>query len=176
MRCNNCGWDNPDGSQRCEKCNAPFEHKEETNPAQSMPLGGTLREGSAPISEEPVSHPSGPDAVEIGGTVPPWMQMQIPQTRFCKLIPMENMPNERHLPGEIELQGDSIELNRDNLEPSNNTISQKTQAILVFEDGQWYIEDKSSYQTTYIHAAGKTPIKSGDVILMGNRRFTFTEE
>ena len=176
MRCNNCGWENPDGSQKCEKCNAPFEHTEEANPTPEMPLGGTLREGSAPISEEPASHPNGSDAVEIGGTVPPWMQMQILQTGSCKLIPMVNMPNERHLLSEIELQGDSIELKRDNLEPNNNTISQKSQAILVFEDGQWYIEDKSSYQTTYIHAAGKTPIKSGDIILMGNRRFTFTEE
>lgn len=24
MRCNYCGWENPDGNQRCEKCNAPL--------------------------------------------------------------------------------------------------------------------------------------------------------
>ena len=24
MRCKNCGWDNPDGSVKCEKCNAPI--------------------------------------------------------------------------------------------------------------------------------------------------------
>ena len=24
MRCNNCGWDNPDGNIKCEKCNAPM--------------------------------------------------------------------------------------------------------------------------------------------------------
>ena len=24
MRCNNCGWDNPDGNMKCEKCNAPM--------------------------------------------------------------------------------------------------------------------------------------------------------
>ena len=26
MRCNNCGWENPDGSQKCEKCNATLLH------------------------------------------------------------------------------------------------------------------------------------------------------
>lgn len=24
MRCNNCGWENPSGNQKCEKCNAPL--------------------------------------------------------------------------------------------------------------------------------------------------------
>ena len=24
MRCNNCGWDNPNGLTKCEKCNTPF--------------------------------------------------------------------------------------------------------------------------------------------------------
>lgn len=25
MRCNNCGWDNPDENQKCEMCGAPLE-------------------------------------------------------------------------------------------------------------------------------------------------------
>ena len=24
MRCTNCGWENPEGAQRCEKCNSPL--------------------------------------------------------------------------------------------------------------------------------------------------------
>lgn len=183
MRCNNCGWENPAGSQRCEKCNEPFVNQVEVKPQQEpqqepkqeKPIRRTLPEGFVPVSDSSASPASGADAIEKG-TVPPWMQMPISQTRYCKLIPMENMPNEHHVPSEVEFQGDCIELNRSNLEPSNNTISKESQATLFFEEGQWYIEDKSRYETTYIHAVGKTPIKSGDIILMGNRRFKFSEE
>ena len=24
MRCNNCGWNNPDGASKCQKCNQPL--------------------------------------------------------------------------------------------------------------------------------------------------------
>lgn len=98
------------------------------------------------------------------------------QVGYCLLTPMENMPGERHMPKEVELKGEYIELNRNNTDPDNGTISQKVQAIITHENGQWYIKDESAYKTTYIYAGEKTPIKSGDVILMGSRRFIFTEE
>ena len=25
MRCKNCGWDNPDGCEKCEKCNSALD-------------------------------------------------------------------------------------------------------------------------------------------------------
>ena len=85
-------------------------------------------------------------------------------------------PNEKHMPKELELKGEYNELNRGNLDPDNFTISQKVQAVLTCKNGKWYINDQSTYKTTFILVSEETPLKSGDVILMGNRRFVFTEE
>ena len=38
MRCKNCGWDNPDGNVKCEKCNAPID---------GMDSGGMSQYGQA---------------------------------------------------------------------------------------------------------------------------------
>ena len=52
MRCNNCGWpNNPTGSQRCEKCNAPLNGSigndntsgaDQPMPPVNQPLNGTI--------------------------------------------------------------------------------------------------------------------------------------
>ena len=46
MRCNNCGWDNPSGSMRCEKCNAPQKDSlvQEPNPVSTEAASGNLHE------------------------------------------------------------------------------------------------------------------------------------
>jgi len=53
MRCNNCGWDNPAGLSRCEKCGSPLANGNnyQNAPAANAPmnnLGGTVAEGTAP--------------------------------------------------------------------------------------------------------------------------------
>ncbi|MBQ7209302.1 MAG: zinc-ribbon domain-containing protein [Paludibacteraceae bacterium] len=197
MRCRNCGWDNPNQNTVCEKCGAPLSGASNVNPNPVQepiivpPTKGTVNETlreNPPISQpnpqptpqpaptpEPTPNPTpNPGTTGFGGTVPPWMQMT--QVGYCRLTPMENFPGERHMPQEAQLKGEYIEINRGNLDPDNNTISQKVQAIITYENGQWFIKDESAYKTTYIYAGEKTPIKSGDVILMGSRRFIFTEE
>lgn len=69
--------------------------------------------------------------------------------------------------------GDEIVLNRMNTDQNNNTITSKQQAVITCEDGQWYIEDRSALQSTYVRVNGKTPINPGDIILLGNREFEF---
>ena len=189
MRCTNCGWDNADQNTRCEKCNTPLD-----NPIGFKP-GSTIREpipetdGGGrpypPTEREPVEEPTRPTAPETepyvgsspyGGTIPPWAQFGAPMMSYCKLTPMPSAPNEKHLPKELELKGEYNELNRGNLDPDNFTISQKIQAELTCKNGKWFIKDQSPYKTTYILASEETPLKSGDIILMGNRRFVFTEE
>ncbi len=46
MRCNNCGWDNPSTSMRCEKCNAPQKGSmvQETNHGSPDASSGNLNE------------------------------------------------------------------------------------------------------------------------------------
>ncbi len=187
MRCTNCGWDNPDENVRCEKCNSPLGNK--VNNEEPTVLGKTVLETERDsiispkktVIEEGIKEPT-PAKVNkapiTGGTINPWATPQagFGSVSYCKLSPLPNVPNEKHMPGEVELKGDMITLNRANLDPDNMIISQSNQATLSCKNGKWFIKDESSYKTTYIHAGKETPLHNGDIILMGNRRFVFTEE
>ena len=152
---------------------------------EDKPFNKTLRDYKETLRdpiEEPivpkVSEPKQPtdNKSPYGGTIPPWMQFGASAMSFCRLTPMPIAPNDIHLPQEVELKGEYNELNRGNLEPDNFTISQKVQAIMACKDGKWYIKDQSPYKTTFVLASEEVPLKNGDVILMGNRRFVFSEE
>ena len=183
MRCTNCGWDNADENVRCEKCNSPLNGNSKNE--EPTVLGKTIREPMEDINptipeviiNEPKSK-KGNKAPVAGGTINPWAtpQATFSSVSYCKLTPLPNVPNEKHLPGEAEFKGDMITLNRANLDPDNMIISQSNQATLTCKNGKWYIKDESSYKTTFIHAGKETPLQNGDIILMGNRRFVFTEE
>ena len=73
----------------------------------------------------------------------------------------------------MRFTGENIVLNRDNTDPGNPSITSRVQAELTFEDGAWYLLDKSALRTTFVHAGRKTKLEDGDVILLGNRRFIF---
>lgn len=104
------------------------------------------------------------------GTVNPWAKPQ--NGASCSLTPMA-WEEENLLPKTIKYSGNSIILNRDNTDPNNNSITSKEQAILTYEDGVWFIEDKSQMQTTYLHVSKKTKLEDGVIIILGNRRFIF---
>ena len=194
MRCTNCGWDNADQNTRCEKCNAPLENSNGNDFSSTIreTIRETIVEDQPIISKtvnEPIVERVDPKPAEeprrqtgsspaYGGTVNPWggMPFGVPMISYCKLSPLPSAPNEKHLPRELELKGEYNELNRENLEPDNFTISQKVQAVLTCKDGKWFIKDQSPYKTTYVLATEEVPLKDGDVILMGNRRFVFSEE
>lgn len=72
-----------------------------------------------------------------------------------------------------DYEGTSIILNRDNTEPANRTITSREQAELTFEDGKWFITDKSELQSTYLGVNRKMEIQPGDIVMMGDRRFKF---
>ena len=73
----------------------------------------------------------------------------------------------------MEYGGKSIILNRENTEVSNRTITSKEQAEIVFEDGHWYLLDRSELRTTFIQANRKIEIIPDDIIVLGDRRFKF---
>lgn len=73
----------------------------------------------------------------------------------------------------ITYSGNSIDLNRDNTDPNNTSITSKLQAVITNVNGQWYIEDKSAFQSTLIHVRGKVKLQDGDIIILGNRKFEF---
>ena len=76
----------------------------------------------------------------------------------------------------MEYEGKSIILNRENTEVSNRTITSKEQAEIVFEDGYWYLLDRSELRTTFIQANRKIEIIPDDIIVLGDRRFIFESD
>lgn len=216
MRCNNCGWENPDGAQRCEKCNSPlgggnvYEPKAEelrdnvksTVREVQEPIeiqskdnvcpdcGFPIREGStrcpncgkvfiAPASSSS-SSPAGtpyvaPAAVagfaaKYDATVNPWSNPMAGKSFKLQPVAWDNEPGE--LPA-MTYTGAVVGLNRENTDPTNNSITSKTEAEVINENGKWFIEDKSTQQSTFVHAGRKIELADGDVIILGNRRFVF---
>lgn len=72
----------------------------------------------------------------------------------------------------IEFSGNSIDLNRQNLEPSNNSLSGKTHAVLNYENGKVSLEDKSSNGATFVQVDKPLTLKSGTKIILGNKVYT----
>lgn len=217
MRCNNCGWENPDSNTRCEKCNSPLSGGVSNQSAYQQPVqqhsfsktvneaavfpevhvngsnvcpqcgypmrpgvsicpnchyGATEREPQVQPVPTPSPAPKQVHARPGLGTVNPWIK--VGPTSKCVLEPIAQEGVES--PATLHLKGDSNELSRANLDPENQTITSKVQAIMTCEDGQWFIVDKSAQHTTFIYAANKTALKDGDIILMGNRQFIFHAE
>ena len=75
-----------------------------------------------------------------------------------------------------EYSGESVVLNRLNTEETNCTITTQQQAGLVYENGEWYIQNLSERQTTYLVLNRKVQLEEGDIVVMGNRRFKFEKK
>lgn len=72
-----------------------------------------------------------------------------------------------------ELVDGAFILNRNNTSPGNRTITSKEQAEVCFVDGQWTLENRSEYNSTFVAALRPIGLKSGDIVLIGNQRFRF---
>ncbi len=92
------------------------------------------------------------------------------QPKFC--LQPQSGEDEMDLK-EKSYSGHEVILNRDNLEEGNITITGGRQAVITNRGGNWFIEDTSPRQTTFIQVNGSVRLQPGDVILMGNRRFIF---
>ena len=86
------------------------------------------------------------------------------------LIPEEE---ENATPVKHDYEGASVILNRENTEPGNRTITSKEQAELSFEDGKWFLLNKSELQSTYLEVNRKLELQPGDIVVLGDRRFKF---
>lgn len=142
--CDKCGSSVPINFLYCPKCGERIRQK--TVMVRRKPK---LAE---PIPEKPVEEP----------------------IAKCSLTLIPEDEEETVMPFTKDYEGKQIVLNRNNTEPENYTITSKEQAHLIKEDGKWYIENHSELGTTYVQATRKLEIQSGDVIVLGDRRFKFT--
>lgn len=174
-----CGFVNLGDRTTCIKCHQPLIHQD------MLPVKET---GIEKVEEKKETGGNG----TFSGTIDPYrIRKSEERNCFLGIVPTAREEQDilselgplgrRNYPGLLAnrkfscIEEEKINLNRENLDPSNNTISSHTQAELSFEEGKWYLVDKSAHKTTFLLVAEKTELKDGDVILMGDRRIIFRE-
>ncbi len=155
------------GPSKCNKCGYPVGRGMNVCPMCGTPVG----DNAANHRSNTNGNFGDPNQVSPSrqGTVNPWTTPQ--SGASCSLKPLAWDNEAEH--EAVHLSGNKISLNRANTDPGNNTITSGEQAELTFEDGAWYICDKSYQKTTYVHASRKMKLEKGDIIILGNRRFEF---
>jgi hypothetical protein len=146
--CKNCGYPVSGDVQFCPNCGNSYSDKKE--------IKNQVSDNKNPIPNK-------------AGTIDPWKSKK--GGKFM-LTPIARENEDTLAP--ISFNGSKIELNRDNLDPNNNTITSKVQAIISQDNnGNWVIENQSTRQTTFVRIEGPLELKKGDYILMGDRLFKF---
>lgn len=225
MRCNFCGWDNPEGKSNCEKCNKPlsesFSHEHSgptrlennsqmhrpTSLEQSSSLKKTVRENvkiqdeqsatsatkmaTCPLCGYPLEDGkcancgySASGTKEVGipldgrKTIRPNHKKQVQkiaeESIGFSLIPISDDCG-KECGSPIAFNSYEVSLNRENVDPDNDTITSLCQAVVKYTDGKWTIEDKSDLKTTFVQARQAVELENGDIILLGNQLYKFSK-
>lgn len=162
-RCPKCGYPTRQGVSVCPNCKTVL-HK----PAAEAPQHDSHNAAS---SQPATGHE--PQNPAYGETVNPYLQ-ELHTAPSFSLTPIRRH-NEQSAPGSNDYEGDEVLLTRANTDRDNTSITSRTQAVVTHDDGKWYIEDRSSQNTTFVQARHKTELHDGDTILLGDRLFTFHE-
>lgn len=103
---------------------------------------------------------------------------EVPQPTVKREFQLTIVPEEDENiePVTNRFEGTEVILNRKNTEPENRTITSKEQAVIFSEQGKWFIENRSEYNSTLILANRKMEIQDGDIVMLGDRRFKFESE
>ena len=179
--CPNCGYPAREGATICHNCGTPLVSSKSsgnTENSKKCKNCGCLNNAEAKFcnqcGEELDRDIKGNSPQFVpnahGGTVNPWSQPE--NGCFCTLKPIAWI-GEDVVYQPQSFTGQSVVLNRANTDPNNQSITSSEQAELSFENGEWYIVDKSSQHTTYVLAAQKIKLHKGDIIVLGNRLFEF---
>jgi hypothetical protein len=167
FNCPKCKYANIELATHCVSCGAKLIHEMNHDAEDDAPAARPH-----PIINKPeVRRPdfAGPKA-PFTGTISPWMKVKSKSFTLTP-IPREN----ENLNIKLEFDEDQVELNRANLDPKNNTITSKLQAVIVHKEGKWYLSNHSAMQTTFIRVNEEVELKKGDIILMGDRMFEFDD-
>lgn len=176
LNCPNCGYPVRGGMRSCPNCGTSLANSiEDTNKndTKKCPNCGSLNALEARFccqcgAKLEVKQKEVP--FNRQGTVNPWMKPD--KGAFCSLTPVAWVgENVTHQP--LSFSGENIQLNRANTDPNNQSITSAEQAEITFENGEWYILDKSVQHTTYVLASQKIKLHKGDTIVLGNRLFEF---
>ena len=163
--CHKCGYPLRPGLQTCPNCNSDIGDESGKVDVVAQQPKGQARQ---------VRRPTIVGAPNIQGTINVWTEGSIGLTPSFTLSPVRRN-GERRQPEDIELEGESVVLNRNNTDPGNLSITSRTQAVITRKDGKWVIVDRSEQKTTFVQASTPHELHEGDIILLGNRLFIFHE-
>lgn len=159
ISCPSCNFANIPVSSNCSKCGSP--------------LNASIISKDKLIVKREKNQPELNSAQPIStATINPFVQ-KTNQPQF-QLTPIEGGVIDTI--NTLHFVGSNVKLNRSNLDENNNTISSKEQAEIVFSEGRFVLQDKSSFRSTFIQVNPEYELKNGDIILMGNRLFVFNHD
>lgn len=167
VRCPQCGTTTLGNVARCPQCGAQLPAQEVASASSAVRPANVYASAAATDNRSTIYRPLHKEEK------PAPIVEEVPKCSLC-LIYEDHELDQKAQP--IHYEGKLVELNRENTEPSNRTITNKVQATLTHEDGHWYIENNSEMHTTYLAVNRKMELQPGDVIIMGDRRFVFAEE
>ncbi len=160
--CPKCGYPVVAGSRACPNCGA--EIAEVSTPTQAS---------TPPPSPSPIPAPtSGRSTIRLSVADLPSLEPQPEPKRHCYLTPI-GTDDQVLSDQKITYEGDEVILNRNNTDPANRSITSHEQAALKFADGQWSIENRSDFKTTFLQVERPLGLQPRDIIVLGNRRFLF---
>ncbi len=148
VRCDHCGWsNNPEGAKKCQKCNQDLVY---LPPVEGGKDASFCNRCGYPLTSD---------------------------TSFCPNC--GNGRNTRETPREIRMNENKPESAGFRLRPIDVEAGESfafggdTDAVFEFVNGQWCITDRSGSGSTYVSALRSIPLKKGDIVLMGGRRYVF---
>lgn len=89
--------------------------------------------------------------------------------QLCRLIPMENFDGKVLAP--IEIEGTEFNLSSTDLGIDNPLVNSEMIIVFTYSDGQLYLSNKAG-STVYVSTSNTIKINKGDIIVIGNRRFS----
>ena len=177
IRCDHCGWsNNPDGAVKCQKCNQELVYQPVV-PSVSTPVE-ERRDLSActkcgyPLNSESsfcpnCGAPSKAADLSMKSTVRDISAGIRPAAEPESL----NATHSEHVQPEVSA---SFRLRPVDVDaPEAFAFNADADAAFEFADGQWFITDKSGTGSTYVCASRKIALMSGDVVLIGGRKYKF---
>jgi hypothetical protein len=171
MRCQECGFKNPDGKNNCEKCGSKLYDLSSAN--------------------------FNPDALRVNQTTDSLRTIKVEKENTKQEnTPVE--PSSHHLTQPLsalsfddgeprrfflinEKTGEKLtftsgeNLKRDKLAPGNVSISENAHAEIFFESGKWKIKDKSTNGAVFVQVKDEPGLRKGMRIILGNQIFRFED-
>lgn len=237
MRCDNCGWSNPEGLTKCQKCNQELlppvsnainqtvldpnrqSAASQQSPSVSCPRCGyplSSANSFCPNCGTQIQHDTPAEQPVYAKTVrvlpdefldEPAEQkpVEAPLKATVREIPVKLMDNNysktvRVLPEEMLVNEEPAEpsfrlVPMDNFDGATAAVKEFNGAVATVagdslvenggympdgleveftcEDGQWSVTDKGASKAVFVSASHPVKIQSGDIIVIGNRRFIF---